>query len=276
MRPLLMTLDAAMVSSLTSASSVAALARTVARRGTRSYDRLVAGFGMLSRWMPGLPEVVGQLACSMAHVPFDHDDARLVARGSNVSVYLLEHEERRIALKLYRDTLGRSLPELLRSATARRAQYDLVVDWYREVGGLVAPSDVVVIPGPLLGHPVVAVVQPWVGGTQRDLFTDLSLEQLRRCAERCARFRKQVVAFAGITTDLFRSGDRLLDIVGPDNVVICGDEADCRLVVTDFGVVDLARMRSCLPRRHHRFAERVTWLRQLRGHLSDGNTGGSC
>jgi hypothetical protein len=276
MRALLMTLDAAMVSSLTPGSSVPVLARALARRGVRSYDRAVSCFGLLSRLMPGLPDVVEQLACTVDHLPFDHDCARLVARGSNASVYLLERGDRRSVLKVYRDTLGRSRKELLRSATARRTQYELVVEWYGGVSGLILPSSIVVIPGPLLARPVIAVVQPFVGDDRRDLFTELSLDELRRLAKRCARFRSQIVRFVEITSRLFERDGALLDIVGPDNVVVTGDGENCDLAVIDFGVVDLERMRSHQAQRHAELVERMRWLQRCRTQLLHSGPEGSC
>jgi hypothetical protein len=139
-------------------------------------------------------------------------------------------------------------------------------NWQRK---MVLPVRFCVLQAPLLGSLAAAGVQPFLCGTKRDLFHDLSDEEILALAWRHEGFRQDFKAFVWGTLTLARTGDYCLDILGRENVVVA-ETAEPRLVIMDTGGFQLSQLELFFPERLARLNTYLERLERLARQLEDG------
>jgi hypothetical protein len=135
------------------------------------------------------------------------------------------------------------------------------------VPGLVAPSAFLILPGPLGGRPVAAVVQPLLTGRKRCFFEDLDADAALRLLSEDRALSQQFRGFARVTLECWRKGDRCLDLVGRENLMLLEVEGRERLAIVDCGIFELAAVRREAPDRYAALGERIGRLEALLGRL---------
>jgi len=236
-------------------------------RASRSFDRAAAAVGLLDRWLPGGVDALARRLTSTAPLALAATAIEPLDFGSGTTVFRLETPAGPRALKVFRRSLGRPLAEQREVALHYAGRHRTVSGWYAAVPGLVAPSAYLILPGPIRGRPVAAVVQPWVAGHRRCFFEDLDSAGALQLLSGDPLLAEQFRGFARVTLECWRRGRRCLDLVGRENLMLLEFEGRARLAIVDCGVFELAAVRREAPDRYAALAERIGRLEALLGRL---------
>ncbi len=233
----------------------------------RSFDRAAAAVNLLDRLIPGLALGLAHRLTSTAPLALAATAIEPLDFGSGATVFRLATPGGPRALKVFRRSLGRPLAEQRAVAAYYAARHRTVSEWYAPVPGLVAPAAFLILPGPIGGRPVAAAVQPLLAGRKRCFFGDLDADAALRLLSQDRDLSQQFHAFALVTLECWRKGERCLDLVGRENVMLLEVEGRARLVIVDCGIFELAAMRREAPVRYAALGERIGRLEALVGRL---------
>jgi hypothetical protein len=247
-------------------AGAAHLLRALLLRG-RAFDRIPAALGLLDRASPGTARAVSRRLYGLAPLALAASGIEFLDYGSGGTVFLLRTPAGARVLKVYRRSLGRPLAEQREVARYYAERYRTVAGWYAGAGPVVTPSAFAVLPGPILGRTVAAVIQPYVAGRKLDFFEDATEDEMLSRLRADAALARSFRAFADRTLALFAQGERCLDLVGRENLMILEEGAHARLAIVDFGVFELPALRSRAPERWAALAERIDRLGALRRRL---------
>ncbi|HET6202581.1 MAG TPA: hypothetical protein VFI25_07235 [Planctomycetota bacterium] len=258
-------LDAVLTSSLRPDASFVARLGAVARPRSSHYDRV----GNLARLAAAvLPGPVGR-ARALLHrpelLPLRAASVQPVGFGTGTTVFLVEGEAGRHVVKVYRRTVGRRSPELIRAAREYRSKYERMAGWF---GGLVLPALFLVVHGPLLRRPAVACLQRYVGSRRRDLLGDPDGASVLALARGAEGFRREVVFLARRTREFVERERAFPDILGEGNLVVVEEGGRPRLILLDYGAFDLRRPQGLPVLR--RLDSALARLERLARSLGDG------
>jgi len=242
------------------------LLRALLLRG-RAFDRIPAALGLLDRASPGAARALSRRLYGLAPLALAASRIDFLDYGSGGTVFLLRTPAGPRVLKVYRRSLGR--PHAAQREVARyyAERYRTVAGWYADAEGLVTRSAFAILPGPILGRPVAAVIQPYLEGRKLDFFEDLGEEALLARMRADAALARAFRAFADRTLALFAQRERCLDLVGRENLMLVEHGQRTRLAIADFGVFELPALRAEAPERFATLAERVDRLAALRSRV---------
>ena len=236
-------------------------------RASRSFDRAAAAVSLLDRWLPGGVDALARRLTSAAPLALAATAIEPLDFGSGTTVFRLETPAGPRALKVFRRSLGRPLAEQREVALHYAGRHRTVSDWYAAVPGLVAPSAFLILPGPIRGRPVAAVVQPWVAGRQRCLFEDFDADGALDLLSGNPQLAEQFRGFARATLGCWRRGRRCLDLVGRQNLMLVESEGLFRFAIVDCGLFELVAVRREAPARYAALGERIGRLETLLARL---------
>lgn len=224
---------------------------------------------------PGAARRLCRRAMGARRTAWPAGDLKVVGRGSGATVLLVDTRESRAALKLFRRSLGLSLAGVLRIAEEFRGKYETVSSWYNARFELVPRGQVVVIPGPLLGAPVAAMLQRYVDGPMRDLFEEIEPAELIERFRHSPGLRARFLAFAETTLFTYSELGRCIDLVGKRNVALVPEPGgSLSIAVMDLGIFDLADLARRAPRTLRRLEERIEQIRALYGAALEEESAG--
>ena len=263
---LLRCLDAAVTAAAPRRREEPHLLRTLLVDG-RPFDRVPAALCLLDRVAPGTACALSRRLYGPAPLALAASGIDFLDYGSGGTVFLLRTPVGARVLKVYRRSLGRPLAVQREVAHYYAERYRTVAGWYASAPGVVTPSTFAILPGPILGRTVAAVIQPYLAGRKLDFFEDQdeagALARLRADAALAREFR----AFADCTLALFAQGERCLDLVGRENLMLIEEGGRVRLAIADFGVFELPGLRRDAPTRWAALGERIDRLDALRRRL---------
>ncbi len=236
-------------------------------RASRSFDRAAAAVNLLDRLLPGSASALARRLTSPAHLALAATAIEPLDFGSGTTVFRFETPSGPRALKVFRRSLGRPLAEQRGVAAHYLGRYRTVSGWYAAVPGLVAPSAFLILPGPIGGRPVAAVVQPFVAGRRRCFFEDLDPDGALHLLSGDRVLSEQFQGFARVTLECWRRAERCLDLVGRENLMLVEAEGRARLAIVDCGLFELAAVRREAPARYAALAERIGRLESLLARL---------
>jgi hypothetical protein len=194
----------------------------------------------MDRVIPGSARRATSLICRPMDLPFPAQRVELLSFGSGATVFLATDNAATRVVKVYRRSLGVApdrLPEVL---DRYRAQYDEVCRLYRNAPGVVWPAEFLIIGGPILDRPAVACVQEYIADELRDFFNDLTESEALGAMASSSELRRQFLAFAGPTLELYRSHARCPDFLGHRNLAIAGEGAAARLRLIDYRIMPVS------------------------------------
>ncbi len=239
-------------------------------RARRSFDRFAAAVNVVDRLLPGSARALARRLASHAPLALAATKVEAIDFGSGGTVFRVETPRGPQALKVFRHSLGRPLAEQRAVAAYYAGRYRTVSGWYAGVAGLVAPSAFLILPGPILGRPVAAAVQPFLEGRKRCFFEDLDLSSALELLSRDSALAEQFQGFARVTLELWRKGGRCLDLVGRENLMLRAERDGQRLAIVDCGLFELPALRREAPARYAALAERMGRLEALLAGLGAG------
>jgi hypothetical protein len=266
---LLKALDAVVTADRTPVQRWADDARALVHPRGAHYDRVGAAARLAARLWPGAGAVASRVLLRPDKLPFAVSDIELAGYGFSATVFRMTTPAGEYALKVYRDSLGHNLRDALAYVAEFQRHHEVVTAAYNWQRKMVLPVRFCVLQAPLLGSLAAAGVQPFLCGTKRDLFHDLSDEEILALAWRHEGFRQDFKAFVWGTLTLARTGDYCLDILGRENVVVA-ETAEPRLVIMDTGGFQLSQLELFFPERLARLNTYLERLERLARQLEDG------
>jgi hypothetical protein len=235
--------------------------------GRRASERVHAGFALVDHVAPGAARAISRRIARSQPLALRVDALELLGFGGGASVFRCDTPAGARVLKIFRRSLGRPLPEQRAVAAHYADRYRTVARWYADVPGLVLPTAFLVLPGPFLGRPVAAAVQPLIEGIRLCFFADLddaaALVRLRADRTLAAHFE----VFTARTLEAYAKEGRCLDLVGRENLMLVEVAGRSRLAVADCGILEVARLEVEAPERARQLAERVARLESLLARL---------
>lgn len=235
---------------------------------TSNFERIGRWTRAAERTAPRVVRaLVGRLE-RLDRLPFRPAGLYALAYGTGSTCYALETKPR-CAVKVIRISLGHDVPMLLELGSKLQRDHALLATWYSDVPGLLAPTVILVLHGPLRGATAVARVQPFIEGRTSDLLADHTDEDLLERLAAHAGLRASFVAFARSTKRCFDGGTYILDMLGHENLMLVEDEAGPRLHVIDLGVTDLVEQRIERPAVYARIEAVVARLERLAAACGD-------
>ena len=236
----------------------------------RSFDRMAAAVNVVDRLLPGTADRLARRLADPAPLALAATGIEVVDFGSGGTVFRLETPAGPHALKVFRRSLGRPLAEQRAVAAYYADRYRTVSAWYAGVRGLVVRSAFLLLPGPILGRPVAAVVQPFLEGPRRCFFEDLDAAATRGLLGSDPCVSEQFRGFAAATLECWRKGERCLDLLGRENLMLLQERGRPRLAVADCGLFELPFVRRQQPARYAALGERIRRLEALLADLPSG------
>lgn len=231
-------LDAALTAPLNSGSA-GALLRAALRPRTSNFQRVRSLVGLGHRLTPGLAKRMAARLWNLRYFALAGFDVRLLAYGLGGTVFLLERPGDRRVLKVYRRTLGRPARAALKVAAEFHAKHRELSARFNHPDEIVIPSAYFLLHSPLLGAASAAVLQPFVAGTVRDLFVDLTDEDVLALARRDSAFGRQLVEFSRRLFAMIEETQTCFDLVGKENLMLVETPQGTRLKIADIGIIDL-------------------------------------
>jgi hypothetical protein len=239
-------------------------------RARRSFDRVAAAVNVVDRLLPGSADALARRLAGTAPLALAATAIEAIDFGSGGTVFRIETPAGPHALKVFRRSLGRPLAEQRAVAAYYADRYRTVSGWYAAVPGLVMRSEFLILPGPIRGRPVAAVVQPFLEGRKRCFFEDLDLAETRALFSQDPDLAEQFRGFAASTLELWKKGERCLDLVGRENLMLFETQSRQRLAIVDCGLFELPLVRVQAPERYAALAERVGRLEALLARFAGG------
>ena len=239
-------------------------------RARRSFDRFAAALNVVDRFLPGSARALARRLANPAPLALAATGVEAADFGSGGTVFRVETPAGPHALKVFRRALGRPLAEQRAVAAYYAERYRTVAGWYQQVPGLVAPSACLILPGPILGRPVAAVVQPFLEGRKRGFFEDLDAAAALELFSQDPALALQFQGFAAVTLELWKKGERCLDLLGHENLMLLEAEGRQRLAIVDCGLFELPDLRRQAPARYAALGERIGHLEALLVRLAPG------
>jgi hypothetical protein len=240
-------------------------------RARRRFDRVAAAVNVVDRLRPGSADALARCLVDTAPLALAATAIEAIDFGSGGTVFRIETPAGPHALKVFRRSLGRPLAEQRAVAAYYADRYRTVSGWYAGVPGLVMRSAFLILPGPIRGRPVAAVVQPFLEGRKRCFFEDLDPSEARTLLSQDAALAEQFQGFAVPTLELWKKGERCLDLVGRENLMLLEEDSRRRFAIADCGLFELPLVRVQAPARYAALAERVRRLEALLAQLTGGD-----
>jgi hypothetical protein len=219
--------------------------------GTMPYRRMQRACRLALRVIPRGERLLNRALLLRDALPFTCHGFDVLGYGSGSTVFRISLTGQPgsavtspdLVLKVYRKSLGRNMNELMRLATFLARNHQRLRGWYAG-GDILLPSQVVLLHGPVAGARCVAVVQPYVPETRRDIFRDVTKDELIGLLQADSRFRAELRCFSEGTLRAAERDGACLDVHGLGNVIVVQEGGRPRLRILDEGVYDIASKRS--------------------------------
>lgn len=258
-RILYRSLDAAFTASLRRRTGALSQLGSMVSLRSSNYERVAAFVCLLDHAIPGVQRRVHDSLYRPQNIPFVNGDLELIGSGSGATVFLVREGSRKVVLKIYRRTIGRSRENLVKLAGEYREKLTRVSRVY---GDLVLPASYLILHGPILRRPAVAALQEFLEGPLFDFFA-LGTAKLASMARVDPEFRQQCILFATRTLDTLDREGTCADLIGEGNVSVFKRAGKSELRLLDYGFFDVAALRRNSSPMLHRLESIFSSLRAL-------------
>ena len=253
-------LDAFMTASLRPRRSTLDYIRSVLNPRTSNYDRVASTANLIAGICPSLSKRTFKFLLRSQQLPFRQCAIELMNYGSGSTVFLMTVGGEQRVVKVFRRSLGRNRPGLMAIAHEFISKYRLVASWYKD---LVPPTQFLILNGPILGRPAVALVQPYLDGEKKDLFRDFLHDELVSLMQNHPLLNEQIRFFAKQTLYCHEKLNLCLDFLGRENVMVLKSKDTFTLHIIDNGYFALEAFHREKPEMLDQIEEYILKLKRL-------------
>ncbi len=162
----------------------------------------------------------------------------LEGHGGQSRVYLLKSLENNLpsyALKIFRSTyLKRFFENTDTAIESFRSEIKQVKEWYSpDLHDIFLAEYMLKLKDPFTKKEALAVLQPYQTGEIKDIFTDISKDDLITLLNNNADLKNKFIKFTKQTLQHANKTEEVLDLLGDKNLSIISSENNDRLVVLD-------------------------------------------
>lgn len=253
-----------LLSPLQSRQSVSQQLKTIRSPNISNYERMIITANLADRLIPRSVSWIAKWMLKNPRFPWQPVNVALLAFGSGAAVLKLSlRDGRDEVLRMYGRSLGKSRQQLVEVASYYKKNYELIVNWYGNIPGLVLPMDFMILDGfPLIG-PVATSFQQYVDGQKFDLFEDFSDQELLSLFASSNFLREQFVLFANQTIQQWSGQKMCYDFLGRENVMLVKNSGNYQLNIVDVGIFKFDNPEHNTPDKVARIKERIARLREL-------------
>lgn len=228
-----------------------------------TYKRTISTVNLVDNVIPGAANRLSRLMYRNNRFPWAPIDINLIAFGTGCAVFKLGWKNCNKVLRIYRKSLGKSLPGILEIARHYKKNYEIVLSWYGGSLDLVLPMDFMVLYGLPFASPVAASLQPYIQGQKLDPFEDFSEDELSAFLQTHDHVRQQFLFFAQQTLRQWNEQKMCLDLLGRENLMLINDEGGYRLCIVDVGLFNLNVIVDLFPEKLIKIEHRMERLASL-------------
>ncbi len=162
----------------------------------------------------------------------------LKGRGGQSRVYLLKNLEENspsYALKIFRSAYLKKFFKNTEAAVASfREEIKQVKEWYSpDLHDIFLDEYMLKLKDPFTKKEALAVLQPYQSGEIKDIFTDISQEELIALLSHNTKLKDKFIKFTKQTLAHAEKTEEVLDLLGDKNLSIISNKNDDRLIVLD-------------------------------------------
>lgn len=187
--------------------------------------------------------------------------------GGQNDVYLLESSNPELPSFVLKVSIREGSNQAL-TAQAHQFQKEArsVAERYSTVPGLISQEHYFITKSPKVNQGnVIGAVQGFLGRDLKDIFNEVSRQELTELLKN-SEFREQFVKFSQITIDTWEREDRVIDIMGKENVSIMEmPDGSVRLIVIDPHDINLRQEPGALPEVNRR----IDYLQELSSSVAE-------
>jgi len=256
-------LDAVLTSSLAPKRAPFGYVRSILTTSSY-YEKVRAITNLFNRLIPPTGRYLSQSLYRPTHLPFVCNTVELLAYGSGATVFLLKSLDSSnvVVLKIYRRSLGLRSDRLPKLVNHFRDRYQTILSWYADCE-IVLPIAFLILHAPLLRCNALACVQPFINTKHSGFFEDFSDDELVSMFMNDASLKKQFTVFADRTLTILEEKGLCIDLVGTRNLLLMKGNANAKIRLIDFGIIDVAEKRCNSAAAYQRLNERIDRLKLL-------------
>ena len=231
-------LDAIATSPLRSKKKCRSHIRSIFQLRSSYYDRVASIVNFADSLIPGSARCASNIVQNFDKIPFQKSEVALIGYGAGSTVYLLKCNDSKKILKIYRRSLGKSLPNVKQVSAVYERNHHQVTQLYEEDQNIVVPGHYLVLHGPIIGAPAAASLHPYISGEKSDFFQDYSNDDLGNLIRNHEYLRKQFISFAETTISHYETRGICVDFLGKNNLTLERIRDRLRLAIIDYGIFD--------------------------------------
>ena len=160
-----------------------------------------------------------------------------IASGSHTDVYLLEmknEKERSYVFKIEFANKTTSVSEVQKIAKSKKDDFLFLQGYFDQIDGLIE-EELIAVCSPSHNPEQMAIitVQRFAGFNNRDIFNDLSKEELLKTLSESEELRKNFLLFIEKTLELYNAWGIMVDILGYGNLILAQNDSSLELKLLD-------------------------------------------
>ncbi len=195
------------------------------------FERFVAFLKVADKFLPErVKKSYREGLYNESNLPFNFEKLGFdgwIGKGGESTVYLLESKNKEMlsyVLKIHVSRKTGGAEELLSEAKRYKEEYETIKSWYAEMPDLIPEENFLICPKPLNGKPAVASVQKFVGRKLKDIFDDISKDNLEGICSENPGLAESIKKFVAISDNLKKEKGEIVDLLGKKNLSIAEDE----------------------------------------------------
>ncbi|MEK7598170.1 MAG: hypothetical protein AAB487_00340, partial [Patescibacteria group bacterium] len=208
---------------------------TILRSGESKFKRTQALLSLVRKVMP----VEIGYDYKKENLPFSPESYEFkdgtIGQGGENDVYLLESKDAgnpSWALKINHQDKG-DVKELTERAKEIKSEYEKVKSWYETIPDLVPKEYSVILEGPRDSQAAIATLQEYYGSEIRDIFRDISKEELNDLLAGNPSLSKDLFSFIKISEEQAKQSGEMIDFLGPKNISLIKVGGTDKLILLD-------------------------------------------
>lgn len=221
------------------------LFRQVVSPKTGRAEKIRAAFKIIREFLPNnerTDKIIESYFRDTSKLPFSPEKLEYkgsIGGGAACDALLLESQEDGLpsyVVKVQRAVHPRVKgPTIEETASNMRREYERIRDLYCDVPEIIPKEFTVVIESPFRFNqePMVALVQSYYGRNIRDLFTEITPQEIEALCETEPEFKQTLNKFITTTQQIYDDKQEIVDLFGPKNLSVIENSGKHSLMLLD-------------------------------------------